>query len=176
MALFICQCQEIDRDGGGMGCCNQESTSFVQQFTDAPHNNFLKISLQNYPSHPSSVFIVNFEHISYLFLVFLLFTLNKQILAGTVMLLVHYSRHVDSEIFNLFRKLFGTDSLSFLLELANIPTIQLKRRLYSQKSYQINLSCMLCCVMNCGACCVSVLRMLYLTVWFGMTNNLYVWV
>ena len=32
--------------------------------------------------HCSSVFSVNFEHISHLFLVFLLFTLNKSMLAG----------------------------------------------------------------------------------------------
>ena len=30
----------------------------------------------------SGLFVVNFEHISHLFLVFLLLTLNKQILAG----------------------------------------------------------------------------------------------
>ena len=35
----------------------------------------------------SGVFIVNFEHISYFFLVFLLLTLSKQILAG---LLIFY--------------------------------------------------------------------------------------
>ena len=35
-------------------------------------------------SRCSSIFIVNFEHISQLFLVFLLLILNKQILAGKV--------------------------------------------------------------------------------------------
>ena len=32
--------------------------------------------------HRSGVFIINFEHLSHLFLVFLLLTLNKQMLAG----------------------------------------------------------------------------------------------
>ena len=34
------------------------------------------------PTTSSGVFIVNFQHISHLFLVFLLLTLNKQMLAG----------------------------------------------------------------------------------------------
>ena len=40
------------------------------------------ISLQIFLRHPPGVFIVNFEHISYLVLLFLLLTLNLQLPAG----------------------------------------------------------------------------------------------
>ena len=40
-------------------------------------------------SRRSGVFIVNFEHISHLFLVFLLLTLNKQMLAGILKISVN---------------------------------------------------------------------------------------
>ena len=45
---------------------------------------YLKLTTKAPERRKSDVFIVNFEHISHLFLVFLLLTLNKQMLARKV--------------------------------------------------------------------------------------------
>ena len=46
------------------------------------YQNYHYQNIAEYNKQPKFVFIVNFEHISHLFLLFLLLTLNKYMLAG----------------------------------------------------------------------------------------------
>ena len=66
--------------------CSKSTLKTPEKCVKYVQSNKITKTLQRRLWHRSGVFIVNFEHYSHLFLLFLLLTLNKQMLAGDMCL------------------------------------------------------------------------------------------
>ena len=66
-------------------------------------------TLERCQKRHSSVFVVNFEHILHLFLVFLLFNLSMSLFAEIAVILI-YRKNIESRVNKLFLKIQSTAS------------------------------------------------------------------
>ena len=82
----------------------------------------------------SSIFVVNFEYISYLVLVFLLLTLNMQLLAGFFQVSLQISRLLKFDVTRKSLNIWLNMSyLLFLMCMSDIQYVKIVRRTSVEK-------------------------------------------